>query len=285
MTKLGGIWMNMSEIRTQLENIEKNYNERNSELISLLLKKKKQDALKELNEKEAKYIWCFEQVLQIQEMYNSSFKLLKQREYYKAWCEFEKIENMYYSLIKHLQYPVKAFLIDMIIKNIKQFQSVYPYKLFFSPEYVKLEVVCSICGEKVSIRNFCEHEVGEIYNGEICYRIVTKADVVSISVVTNPVQKYSVLFTEEVDNYDYSILEYLTECLQSPYHDWNIKWTRIRHPHNLFKDVSPESPCPCGSSKEYRNCCLNKEGVLRPHCEIQFKVSPPKDKLGIKYNY
>lgn len=125
--------MNMSEIRTQLENIEKNYNERNSELISLLLKKKKQDALKELNEKEAKHIWCFEQVLHIQDMYNSTFKLLKQREYYKAWCEFEKIENMYYSLIKHLQYPEKTFRIDMIIKHVKQFQSVYPYNFFFQP--------------------------------------------------------------------------------------------------------------------------------------------------------
>ena len=277
--------MNISEIITQLESVEMNYYERNSELISLSLKEKKEGALKDLDPKEAKHIWCLEQVLFIQDIYYGAFKLLKQREYYKAWCEFEKIEDMYYSLIKHLQYAEESFRLDMAIKHVKQFQLVYPYKLFFSPEYIILEEECSICGRKLNIRNFCGHEVGEVYNGEMCYRTVTRADVVSISIVPNPVQKYSVLFTDGGDNYDYSILKYLAECLQSPYHGWHMIWTKIRHPHSIFKDILPESPCPCESSKQYKDCCLNEEGVLRPHCDIQFDVSPPKEMLGIKYFY
>jgi hypothetical protein len=163
--------------------------------------------------------------------------------------------------------------------------------LYLSPEIVEHEKKCNICGKIVSIRNPCGHEVGEIYNGEMCLRIVTKLDFLGISFVESPVQKYSVPFIKDektgqtADHYDYSLLRYLIKSLISPFDPWDVNWTKRRHPHSKFPNLGRNDKCPCGSGKKYRKCCLNEEGVLMPHCEFIFSNPPPPQTLSIEYNY
>jgi hypothetical protein len=166
----------------------------------------------------------------------------------------------------------------------------YPYRVFFSPELLSLEKRCSICNLIISPRKPCGHRVGEIYNGELTVREVTKAKVLGIAIVEKPVQKYSVLFLvdpetgKSQDHYDYSLIRYLARGLLAPFDGWDYTETKKRHPHSIFTSVKNKDSCPCESGKIYEECCLSTEGVLRPHHEFSFEKPPQPELMKIEYS-
>ena len=121
-------------------------------------------------------------------------------------------------------------------------------------------------------------------------RIVSKAKILGMAFVKNPVQKYSVPFFSDSkgestkDQYNYAIVKYLIQRLTSPFHEWDIEWTKRRHPHSRFADIGQNEPCPCESGKKYKDCCLPKEAVLRPHCLFTFHVEPAAHLLNVEYS-
>jgi hypothetical protein len=123
----------------------------------------------------------------------------------------------------------------------------------------------------------------------MCYQIWGGIEYVLFAVVKSPVQKFSVIFLsdpetgENVDHYDYKLLEYLIACLQSPFHSWSINWTTMRHPHSNYMHLTPDDTCPCESGEKYSNCCLSEPGVLRPHCQFDLSVPPPKEIEIVRY--
>lgn len=205
--------------------------------------------------------------------------------YYQAWCGFERIEINLDSLREHFVsvFENDLYNVNFIEKHVKQFQSLFPYRLFLSPAWLYLGKVCSVCGNVISIRNPCGHIKGEIYDGEMCVHEITKVELLEISAVTNPVQKYSVLFLtdpesdEQIDHYDYTLVKYAVDALHDPFHAWDLRQTKLRHPHSHFVHIGKNDDCPCGSEKIYRECCLQKDGVLRPHMEFTFSMPPPND--------
>ena len=282
--------MNMDQIKMFLHDF-KNRDNSNAKIeeIKAYLKDIKAKYVSNKDEEGAKAIWCLEQVLEIQNLYLRIYKLIQSEKYYESWCELERCEILIGSLKRHLDIDEKYYL-SFINKHIEQYQSLYPYKMFFSPGIINHKKRCNICGQIVSIRNPCGHEVGEIYNGEKCIREVIDAECLEISIVTSPAQKYSVLFMHDektgksVDHYNYILLRYLIKRLQSPFDSWEINWTKIRHPHSNFPNLSRNDKCPCGSGKKYKNCCLEQSGVLMPHCEFRISNPDPDADLNVEYS-
>lgn len=236
----------------------------------------------------AKFIWCLEAVAFIQKHYIKVFKLLKKEQFQKAWdCLFD-IETAIKALKPHFYKYFNEYYLDVIEDKVKKYQSLYPYKMFMSIGIIVEEQKCSICGQVRTLRTPCEHKVGEIYNGEYCNRITTKIKKFDhVSFVKNPKDKRCIL--TELDgkpiDYDYSLIKELLRFVDKPLEHWDIKWSKIRHPHELFKNIKPNDECPCGSEKTYQDCCLNNnDGVLRPHCDF---ISPKlRNKAGeITYHY
>ena len=212
----------------------------------------KKASVQQNDQQTAKTVWCYETIHSIQANYLDSFANMKGGMFYEAWCLLERIEIAINSLSPHFVFDIgDPYKLIYIEKHIKQFQSLYPYKFFSSPAILYLEKKCSICGEVITIRKPCGHKKGEIYYGEMCVHEITKGRLLEISVVPNPVQKYSVLFIsdketgEQVDHYNYSLLEYTISGLRRPFDGWEIRRTKIRHPHLLFSHVSRNDPCPC----------------------------------------
>jgi hypothetical protein len=58
-------------------------------------------------------------------------------------------------------------------------------RLGFSPEIMVREWHCSICNRPPEE---CDHIGGREYDGERCYRVITRADFVSVSIVNRPAQ-------------------------------------------------------------------------------------------------
>lgn len=237
----------------------------------------------------AKRLWCLEETLDVQTTYLRAFELLKAGSYYSAWCKLEDAELGLLRLEKHQSFD--RFQLAFISDAVRRFQRLFPYKMFVSPEFVKLEKRCSICDEVVTIRKPCGHRVGEIYDGEICGRVVTKVKAIGLAMVERPLQKYSVMFLSDprggasIDHYDYAVVKYLIERLASPFDGWDFAWTKRRHSHSRFRDVGRNRPCPCESGKKYKRCCLSEDGVLRPHCQFTFDSPPVPESLTTVYSY
>jgi hypothetical protein len=285
-----------SPIEHYLANIA-DYEKRNedSELwLTNTLKTVKSNAVERGDQDIAKKAWCYETVHEIQKNYLAAYFAMKEGRFYEGWCLLERVEIALNSLARHFSSPEgDIFKIQFLDKYVEQFQDLYPYRMFISPAFLQLEKECSICGGQVSIRNFCGHRKGEIYNGEMCIHVIKKAAFLEVSVVTNPVQKYSVLFLsdsetgKEVDHYNYKLVNYVITALGDPFDEWGIQKTKIRHPHALFAHVNKNDKCPCESGKSYKKCCLKEpSGVLRPHINILFHSKPKVELPQVVYpNY
>ena len=264
--------MNIQEIREFLNDVkQRSFNFDYSKIESVLKEYKKEFVLK--NEQGgAREIWCYEEILEIQKHFIDAYGKLKKKEFYKAWCILEKCEISLLHLKPHFFEHYSEYSLDFIDKHVSMLQSMFPYKIFISPEMLIHNYKCSICDRRVVLRNPCGHEVGEIYNGEMCVRIVDSVEFLGSAFVANPVQKYSVPFLTDkstgktVDQYNYALVEYLIEKIRGPFDDWSLRWTKKLHPHSKFKHLGRNDKCPCASGKKYKQCCLDKEGVLMDHC-------------------
>ena len=134
----------------------------------------------------------------------------------------------------------------------------FPYKFFISPGFIYRKKTCSVCNETVSVRNPCEHVKGEIYNGEMCHHIIEEFEPLEISIVPNPVQKYSVLWLtnsdgNQTDHYDYSNVAYVAAGLRKPFDGWELHHTHVREKHELYKDIGRNDNAPVALTKNIKD--------------------------------
>lgn len=261
---------------------ERQRDSKETEEIKKKLTEIKKVAVQQEKQDIAKDIWCLEQILKIQEYYLNAFKILREGKFYDAWCELEQCEVRIIHLSRHFQIDkeIEDYGLTFVKKKVKQLQGLFPYKWFMSPEFVVLEQRCSICNKPISLRNSCGHVLGEIYDGDSCGREITNGKMVGVALTENPRNKYAVPFSKDsktgkqIDTFDYTFLKYLISVVQSPFDKWSYHWTKIRHPHSRFKDIGKNDLCPCESGKKYKKCCLNEDGVLRPHLKFTLNKKP-----------
>jgi len=280
----------LEDVKTYLRKAPDNFNSRDSRSAKQLLLSIKDRAVKDNDQALAKTIWCLDEILDIQDRFITGFFQMKADEFYEGWCTLEKVELGIHFLNPHFQDTANEFHLSFISKHTSQYQSIFPYKVFMSPEILEIEKTCSICNKVISVRNPCGHRVGEIYDGKMCSRFVSKAEFLGMAMVEDPVQKYSVPFLSDSkggvkkDHYNYAFIRYLVQRLSSPFHAWDVDKTKRRHPHTRYSHVGRNDPCPCESGKKYKQCCLLEDGVLRPHCEFTFQVTPPEHLMTTEYS-
>jgi hypothetical protein len=227
----------------------------------------------------AKHFWCYQTAVEIHKLFNDVWNDLRKKEYERAWCNLEQIEIKIKNLKRHFDISGDKFRLQFIERSVLNLQAIYPYDLFLSSEMVYSEKRCSVCNEIVSVRKPCGHKVGEIYAGEMCYRLVTISKILGAAIVQAPVHKSSVLFTvdditgERRDNYNYITIEYLLACLKHNYEFWDLKVSyRFEVPTS---PISDDDFCPCHSLEKYVECCKDSPGIRYPHFEIL--VKNPRD--------
>lgn len=281
--------MTKIEITKYLKDLKNRTNPKEEyEKYSKFLNSLKQKYIIDNNQKQAKRIWCLEQILDIQNEYLFSYDNLRNHIFYEAWIKFEQIEIKLSNLNRHFKEKNNDFFLLEIAEYTKKFQSLYPYKFFFSTGEIVKEKICSVCGKKVNLRNHCGHEVGEIYNGEMCCRIIKHLEkLTDVSIVESPARKYAVAFSSTKDghdSYNYAALKYLIKHLESPFEKWDYELTTKRHPHDFFPSLNPNDNCPCNSGKKYIDCCKSEDSILMPH--YQFTLYSPKLKnFDLEYSY
>ena len=237
------------------------------------------DARVDGSDDEANRAWYLKAVAETRSTYLFSFQLMQSGKFYEAWCKLERVEIALSSLRRNQFYSSDRFGVAALARTVDNWQRLFPYAVFLSPEFAIKRKECSICGLAVHPWSACQHEAGIVYRGEECHRVIKVADVLGISLVEDPVQKYSVAFTtnaqgERHDHYDYTVAKFVVDRLRSAISGWTPTWTKAYHPHELFKDVGAEDGCPCGSGRQYRDCCKSLPGVVKPHIHIEFDEPP-----------
>lgn len=236
------------------------------------------------DEKKANKLWVLQTIFEVQNHYLTAFSLIKKEKYYKAWCSLEHGEISLSFLLNHYSSGGDdEFCIGFIGNQIESWQSLYPYKMFLSPEMLEKEIKCNICGTVATPFTYCEHKVGDLYQGKLCLREVSDLELLGLSLVENPVQKYSVAFLkneksgEDIDHYDYSTVRYVAERLNSPFEEWHPNWTKKMFARKDFNDLTREDMCPCNSKRPFGECCYNKQSILLPHLEVEFSKELPEN--------
>jgi hypothetical protein len=229
----------------------------------------------------ANHAWFIHKVATARRAYVGFIEQLRNGHYYEGWCELERIEITLSALQRNPFYDCQSFGVPELAELVANWQSLFPYRLFASPEFAIRRQVCSICGHTNDPWSSCTHQAGWVYGGKECYRIVKDVEFLGISVVRDPVQKYSVLGIsigpdgKGVGQFDYGPVKFVLDRISAPFSSWKAVRTYARHPHSLFQDRAHDGPCPCESGRLYRDCCLREIGVVRPHFEISFSEPPP----------
>lgn len=236
------------------------------------------------DEESAKRLWVLEAAGYSASRLIDSFKLMKSDRYYEAWCLLEHAEKRSALARRHCaDSEIESFL-RLVQERVFWMQKLFPYRHFASPGYTVGKRECGICGERITPRKRCEHRHGEIYHGEICVHVLSEIEVQEVSIVSNPAQKYSVLFLDGKD-YDYSVCKFAIARLDSPFNGFTVEQSVRLHPHEHFESVLVDRPCPCGRKEQsYKECCLLKDGVEMPHVLIVFDVPPRRGMSSFEYS-
>lgn len=245
--------------------IKQRHTDFNYDSIKNELKILKKLAVEKQNQEKAKYIWCLEQILEIKTLFIKTFDLMKNNDFENAWYNLDRCDIELSFLRPHFEYANNEYDLVFIENEIIKYQQLFPYEYFFSRETIESDFTCSICGYSMGIRNKCGHKVGEIYDGEMCCRIVNKIKLLGISIVKKPFDKYSIIHIKDTE-YNYYLLESLMEYLNSPFEEWGYEIELRQWDYkkiDMYKNVGRNDMCPCGSDIKFKKCCLKKNNPIK----------------------
>lgn len=248
--------------------------------VAIELERLKEEAIAAKNELTANTCWCYKKIFHIQEKYVIIFNYLKNKKYEDAWNLLEQVEIAIGTLIENFDIGPEwtdPYQINFIKYEIKQFIRLFPYKLFASREEIIKEEVCSICGKKVTLRNSCGHKPGKLYMGQLCTRTVTDFELVGIALVNDPFDMYAFLKPKDPSfRYNYGVIDTTMNTLTSPYDKWYVDiFPILRKEFN--RDIGRNEPCPCGSGKKFKKCCMGTEHMYTEHYQINHFGPDAKD--------
>ena len=256
--------MNLKKLETELSKLGKERLDLSRLLSEATILKK--SAVSVQDEDLANKLWVYESILTVHQYYTGAYQELKKKHYGQGWNMLERAEIEINGLKRHIHLVRDNYQIRFLETMISRFQILFPYRIFGSSELLEQEIVCSICDQKVSLRNPCGHRVGELYMGEYCLRMVTKFEILGLALVENPVNKYSVMFQENDDpayrdKVQFGTLNYILDLIKGPYEQWRVDITEKLFPHSDYSNLNPTDSCPCNSGKNYVDCCLLEPGV------------------------
>lgn len=239
--------------------------------IKLELERLKSQAITVEDEKIANELWCYEQIYLIQSSYYKSYEHMyrainlsgeldeseydspKSKEYENAWNALDR-SNIGISFLERNYciggMEIEEFHIKEIEEDIQKLFSLFPYRFFTSREQIIKKEECSICGKTVSVRHPCGHVAGRLYMGEMCFKKVVDLELLGLSVVTKPFDRYAII-KPHGNKFDFSLLDFIVPQIK-PYSKWSYDVEKRLLPE--FQKIGRNVRCPCGSGKKFKYC-------------------------------
>ncbi|WP_162934915.1 zinc chelation protein SecC [Pseudomonas cavernae] len=242
------------------------------------LKEIKKNAIALGDEERANNCWRELEALELNLIYIKAFHKIKNKQYREAWYDLEQCEIKCQFIQENSSKDFCAKTrVSFIGAKALSWQSLYPYCVFSSPGFTVGYYTCSICDHKIRPRSRCAHSKGKIYNGELCLHVGHDLELKEISIVSKPVQKYSVVHNDET--LDFSLIEYLIDFLEDAFEEWGAIRTRMKFPIEKFSRVKLDQDCPCKGGGRFGDCCSTKSEIEIPHVDFVFhkEISNPAE--------
>ena len=181
------------------------------------------------------------------------FDSLKKKMYTQSW-------NFLQDCIDDIRligrFAEERFDLTEILDLLLAYESLYPYRIFASPEIVIEKSNCSICGKSMQSLE-CDHIKGNLYWGKLATNRIEKIkSLLAISVVTHPEDKRCVLECCEESITEVEKFKILDEFLKLgiPYFQMfkiNPQYKYIPKGYTTNRNEK----CPCGSGLKFKKCC------------------------------
>ena len=183
------------------------------------------------------------------------FDLLSKKEFKQSW---DKLQDCL-DTIKHIgKFADDRLEIDDLYCLLSQYESLYPYTLFGSSEYVISKSHCSICGKSMQSLS-CPHIRGNLYWGEPAIEVIDEiATLRAISIVEHPEDKRCILWAADDTRTEEEKFKKLSLFLemQMPFLQQFTMTSRIElRTKEGLPSVGRNQKCPCGSGKKFKQCC------------------------------
>jgi len=183
------------------------------------------------------------------------FDLLSKKEFKLSW---DKLQDCL-DAIKHIRkFADDRLEVDDLYGLLSQYESLYPYTLFGSSEYVISKSHCSICGKSMQSLS-CPHIRGNLYWGEPAIEVIDEiATVRAISIVEHPEDKRCILWAADDTRTEEEKFKKLSLFLemQMPFLQQFTMTSRIElRKKEGLPSVGRNQKCPCGSGKKFKQCC------------------------------
>ncbi len=155
-----------------------------------------------------------------------------------------------------------------IVGLLEDYESLYPFTLFLSSEFVIAESHCSICGESMTNPS-CPHRKGQLYRGEVAVEIIDRIKTLqAVCLVKNPKDKKCVVESIAGKPLTFNMLEEFLEMGFPWLQRFTIAKTIERRVDPNIVITRRNSPCTCGSGIKFKNCCGKKLYYDHLHCVV-----------------
>lgn len=202
--------------------------------------------------------------------YVSYWKLLLSDKYSESWSTLQDVQSQLRIIYRFTEEP-RPPILSHIERQCGELEKLYPYRVFFSSGIIKEDVECSICGK--SIDSFeCEHIAGELYRGRRAYGIVKQIKQLDhVSIVTNPADKRCTVQISDTSE-QFKGVAYLANGLRNkvlePLSFSHLEFKKIKKIKNEMPLADRNEPCPCGSGKKFKKCCIDRSSIEMTHVDI-----------------
>lgn len=183
------------------------------------------------------------------------FDLLIKKEFKQSW---DKLQDCL-DTIKYIgKFTDDRLEVDDLYSLLTQYESLYPYKLFCSSEYVVSKSHCSICGKSMQSLA-CPHIRGNIYWGEPAVEVIDEIKTLhAVSIVKHPEDKRCTIWAADDTRTEEEKFKKLSLflALQMPLLQQFTLTSKIElRTKEGLPSAGRNQKCPCGSGKKFKQCC------------------------------
>lgn len=220
----------------------------------------KQSSLDNKNEKLANSTFVAKRYFHLFGSLASYFALLQKGNYRQSWDRLQDCLDEIYGVGQFVDINHR-FELPFLKKLLKQYEKMYPYEIFVSPEFAVTKSECSICGKPMNSL-LCPHIRGNLYWGEMaCENVLKIKEINSTALVSNPLDKRCIIELSDDDRAESEKFVILDKfCNEKVY---GFQLFQIKHNKLLKRDESVKKQnanelCLCGSGKKFKKCCKSK---------------------------
>jgi hypothetical protein len=206
------------------------------------------------------------------------FTMLQNKEYKNSWSKLQDC----FDISKHIgQYTEieNRLEIPEIVRLLIGYESLYPYTIFVSSEFVITKSHCSICGKSMQSLD-CPHLRENLYWGKVATSVVDEIKTFqAVCVVSHPEDKRCVMELSDDMRSEQEKFIKLDQFLELHLPFLQIFSVEKRTEYRMQDDVKivgRNQPCPCGSGLKFKKCCGKdlyyqyERNIVRPLNTVKF---------------